>query len=264
MNYVIITENDISQWKDSTGRAYHFPKRYLKYLTKGTIVIYYKGLMKDRSFASKRMTALAHYFGIAQIGDVKQDSDSDKNDYYAEIVNFRPFSSPVLAKQNGAFLESIPISKIRNYWRDGVRVIDKETFDKIISLSDLSDFNTTNDNAQGTTDAYTSAVEGDPKKSYSTRYERDPKLREKAIEIHGLACMGCGFNFEKAYGEWGAGFIHVHHTKPLSDGDGERIVNAETDMIVLCPNCHSMIHRRKKKTLSLDELLLLLKTKTLN
>lgn len=264
MNYVVITENDISQWKDSTGREYHFPKRYLKYLTKGTVVIYYKGLMKDRSYAAKRMTALPHYFGIAQIGEVKRDNDSDKNDYYAEIVNFRPFSSPVLAKQNGAYLESIPTSKLKNYWRDGVREIDKETFDKIFTLSDLNDFNATNDNAQGTTDAYTSATEGNRKQSYSTRYERDPKLREKAIEIHGLACMGCGFNFEKVYGEWGAGFIHVHHTKPLSYGVGERIVNAETDMIVLCPNCHSMIHRRKKKTLSLDELLLLLKTKTLN
>ncbi len=76
--------------------------------------------------------------------------------------------------------------------------------------------------------------------------------------------MGCGFNFEKAYGEWGAGFIHVHHTKPLSNGEGERVVNPLTDMIVLCPNCHSMIHRRRNKTLSLDELLQLLKTKTIN
>ncbi|MGJ1536504.1 HNH endonuclease [Sphingobacterium multivorum] len=76
--------------------------------------------------------------------------------------------------------------------------------------------------------------------------------------------MGCGFNFEKAYGEWGAGIIHVHHTKPLSNGEGERVVNPLTDMIVLCPNCHSMIHRRRNKTLSLDELLQLLKTKTIN
>ncbi|WP_343556840.1 HNH endonuclease [Sphingobacterium sp.] len=254
MNYVIITENDISPWKDSTGREYHFPKRYLKYLTKGTVVIYYKGLMKNRSFASRRMTALVHYFGIAEIGIVKKDTESAKNDYYAEIINFKPFSSPVLAKQNGAFLENIPSTKVNNYWRDGVREIDKTTFDKIISLSDLNDFNATNDNAQGTTNAYTSSAEGNLKQTYSTRYERDPKLRERAIEIHGLTCMGCGFNFEKVYGEWGAGFIHVHHTKPLSDGEGERIVNAETDMIVLCPNCHYMIHRRKKKTLSLDEL----------
>lgn len=263
MNYIIITENDISQWKDNTGRAYHFPKRYLKYLTKGTIVIYYKGLMKDRSFASKRMTAFAHYFGVAEIGEVKKDTESAKNDYYAEIVNFRPFSSPVLAKQNSAFLESIPTSKIKNYWRDGVREIDEKTFNKIFSLSDLNDFNATNDNTQGDLESY-SRPEGKSKLVYSTKYERDITLREKAIEYHGLTCMGCGFNFEKVYGEWGAGFIHVHHTKPLSDGDGERIVNPRTDMVVLCPNCHSMIHRRKNRTLSLNELLLLLKTKTLN
>ncbi|WP_411973692.1 hypothetical protein ACLCDV_11025 [Sphingobacterium sp. Lzh-3] len=55
MNYVVITENDVSQWKDNKGREYHFPKRYLKYLTKGTFIIYYKGRMKDTSFALKRM-----------------------------------------------------------------------------------------------------------------------------------------------------------------------------------------------------------------
>lgn len=263
MKYVIITENDVSQWKDSTGREYHFPKRYLKYLTKGTIVIYYKGLMKDRSFASKRMTASAHYFGIAQIGDVKQDNDSNKNDYYAEIVNFRTFSTPVVAKQNGAFLESIPSAKIKNYWRDGVREIDKETFDKIFALSDLNDLNATNDSGQGDLESY-SRPEGKSKLVYSTIYERDNTLRDKAIEYHGLTCMGCGFNFEKVYGEWGAGFIHVHHTKPLSNGEGEREVNPRTDMVVLCPNCHSIIHRRKNRTLSLEELILLLKTKTLN
>jgi len=104
MNYVVITENDVSQLKDNTGREYHFPKRYLKYLTKGTFIVYYKGRIKDSSFASKRMTRDPHYFGIAEIGEVKQDNDSEKNDYYAEIINFKPFSYPVLAKQNSQFI----------------------------------------------------------------------------------------------------------------------------------------------------------------
>lgn len=263
MNYVIITENDVSQWKDNTGREYHFPKRYLKYLTKGTVIVYYKGRMKDASFALKRMTRNPHYFGIAEIGEVKQDIDSEKNDYYAEIINFKPFSYPVLAKQSGQFIEKIPTSRLKNYWRDGVRPVDEETFNSIIALSDLNNFNATNDSAQEISESYTRS-EGKLKLVYSTKYERDIKLREKAIEIHGLNCMGCGFNFEKAYGEWGAGFIHVHHTKPLSNGEGEREVNPRTDMIVLCPNCHSMIHRRRNKTLNLEELLQLLKTKTTN
>ena len=125
MNYVVITENDVSQWKDNTGREYHFPKRYLKYLTKGTVIVYYKGRMKDASFALKRMTRDPHYFGIAEIGEVKQDIDSEKNDYYAEIINFKPFSYPVLAKKSGQFIEKIPTSRLKNYWRDGVRPVPR-------------------------------------------------------------------------------------------------------------------------------------------
>ena len=74
------------------------------------------------------------------------------------------------------------------------------------------------------------------------------------MEIHGFTCIGCGFNFKEKYGEWGAGFIHVHHTEPLSDGQGIRLVNPETDMVVLCPNCHSIVHRKKNQTLTLSEL----------
>lgn len=65
--------------------------------------------------------------------------------------------------------------------------------------------------------------------------------------------MGCGFNFEKIYGELGKGFIHVHHNKPVSE-TGATHIDPATDMSVLCPNCHSMVHRKKDYTLSLEEL----------
>ena len=45
---------------------------------------------------------------------------------------------------------------------------------------------------------------------YTTRYERSPKNREKAIKKNGNKCMACGFDFEKTYGEIGHHFIHVH------------------------------------------------------
>ncbi|WP_447767583.1 HNH endonuclease [Sphingobacterium faecium] len=262
MKYTVITENDISQWKDNTGKQYHFPKRYLNHITKGTQVVYYKGENKDKSFTPKRLSDLPHYFGIGEIGNVYNDPESTKNDYYAEIINFQPFSYPVIFKQDGSYIEVIPESKKKNYWRDGVRVIDKETFDKIISLSDLDSYNTTNDSEQGEAEAFTS-IEGKSKQILSTKYERNPKLRARAIEVHGLTCMACSFNFKDTYGDWGAGFIHVHHTKPLSNGQGEREVDPVKDMIVLCPNCHSMVHRRKNETLSLEELKSLVKNNTI-
>lgn len=89
---------------------------------------------------------------------------------------------------------------------------------------------------------------------YVKRYERSPENRYKAIKIHGMSCMACGFNFEKVYGEIGKSYIEVHHVVPLSSIDEEIIVNPETDLITVCSNCHRMIHRRKNHVLSLEEL----------
>lgn len=96
-------------------------------------------------------------------------------------------------------------------------------------------------------------TEGGEKVFVATRPERDPKLRVMALEIHGHDCMACKFNFESFYGEIGKNFIEVHHVIPLSEV-GKRETNPETDLVVLCANCHRMVHRRKGICLSLDEL----------
>lgn len=97
-------------------------------------------------------------------------------------------------------------------------------------------------------------LEGKERVCYTTRYERDPKNRQDAIKIHGTVCQGCGFDFEKTYGEIGKGYIEVHHTKPLHKENGSIEVNPETDLICVCANCHRIIHRRKDKVLALKEL----------
>jgi 5-methylcytosine-specific restriction protein A len=89
---------------------------------------------------------------------------------------------------------------------------------------------------------------------YTTRYERSAKNRDAAIKIHGTLCQGCGFGFEKIYGEIGKGYIEVHHTKPLYKEDTVVEINPTTDLICVCANCHRMIHRRKDSVLSLKEL----------
>jgi len=76
----------------------------------------------------------------------------------------------------------------------------------------------------------------------SKRYERSKSLRAEAVRHHGLNCRICDFNFSEAYGEIGAGFIHVHHIDRVADS-GVRVVDVEKDLIPICPNCHAMIHR---------------------
>lgn len=90
---------------------------------------------------------------------------------------------------------------------------------------------------------------------HGNRYERNAKNRLRAIEIHGVDCKGCGFNFEEVYGEIGKDFIEVHHLHPLSNLEGEEIeVNPQTDLIPLCANCHRIVHRKKDGILTIEEL----------
>jgi 5-methylcytosine-specific restriction protein A len=97
--------------------------------------------------------------------------------------------------------------------------------------------------------------EGKQKMVVSVRRERDPRLRADAIRIHGARCSVCTFDFAEVYGDWGDGFIEVHHVVPLNEGDDQgRVTDPATDLIVLCANCHAMVHRRQGVVLTLAEL----------
>ena len=84
------------------------------------------------------------------------------------------------------------------------------------------------------------APEGAALERRVNRYERDPKLREAAIRIHGVNCFGCGINMKETYG-LAKDFIHIHHVKPLATVRGGR-VSPEKDLRPLCPNCHAVVH----------------------
>lgn len=96
--------------------------------------------------------------------------------------------------------------------------------------------------------------EGKQVQYYTTKYERSSINRNAAIKIHGTKCMACGFDFEATYGEIGKNFIEVHHTKPLYSLEQETIIDPKNDLICLCSNCHRMIHRKRYKVFSLEEL----------
>lgn len=84
------------------------------------------------------------------------------------------------------------------------------------------------------------------------RYERDSTARNRCIEALGSRCIVCDFSFAEVYGDTMGDFIHVHHLHPLHLADGERIINPETDLVPICPNCHAVIHTRNPP-LSIEE-----------
>lgn len=257
----VIVENDVSMWSDQTGVIYHFPKRYEKILASGTEVLYYKGRIRDKGFASARLSSSPHYFGKGRIGEVFVDTGSKKGDLYARIEGFTPFQFAVPAKVNGQYFEAIPLSKKANYWRDGVRQLTNENFDAILKSAVLLSSTLDITDAHFELQELESYVEGNKVSYYGTRYERDSKLRAKVIELHGLTCKACAFNFETAYGDYARGYIHVHHLIPISKFGGDKPVDPKTDMVTLCANCHAAIHRRRDVTLSLEQLIKTIKVR---
>ena len=80
--------------------------------------------------------------------------------------------------------------------------------------------------------------------------ERNQDLRNLAKKLHrerteGLRCTVCRFDFAEVYGELGADFAEVHHARPLSEYEAMGAQTSVEDLVVVCANCHRMLHRRR-------------------
>jgi predicted HNH restriction endonuclease len=88
-------------------------------------------------------------------------------------------------------------------------------------------------------------LEGAKKQITVNAYERNPIARQKCLEYNGYICTVCTFISSDMYGEIGNDFIHVHHLKELNQIGEEYEVDSINDLRPVCPNCHSMLHKRK-------------------
>ena len=95
--------------------------------------------------------------------------------------------------------------------------------------------------------------EGEAKEIKSKRYERSRVNREICLAHKGYSCHACGFNFLERYGQLGKDYIEVHHTTPVSEMGDNYKIDIDRDLVPVCSNCHSMIHRRNPP-LSIEEL----------
>ncbi len=95
--------------------------------------------------------------------------------------------------------------------------------------------------------------EGSKRERRHLATERSPAVRTAAPALQGIDCGICDFSYVERYGSLGAGFAEVHHLKPLGGLRKATRVNPKTDVIVVCANCHRMLHRTDPP-LSPDEL----------
>jgi uncharacterized protein DUF3883 len=119
----------LNAWNDVEGVHYHYPSKYQGKIKTGGPFVYYRGVHRTEG---KR--GPAEYVGTGRIGDIWADPEP-RNDrrkaYYCGIDDYRRFAVPVPAKIGGVTLEQIPA----NLWRDGVRMIDPEVFNRILNLA---------------------------------------------------------------------------------------------------------------------------------
>ncbi len=131
MNYTIITDNGGGEdqiYHDIEGQIYTFPPMYRLKLLPGTQVVYHRNKKTSTSsFIPTRLSDDSHYFGVAEIGEVRPTNDGNLR---ATITNFRPFKYAVeIHKSDGSYYEKNP------FWQQGVRSANKEVYDAIVAAS---------------------------------------------------------------------------------------------------------------------------------
>jgi len=84
-------------------------------------------------------------------------------------------------------------------------------------------------------------------------YERSPKARAACIAHWGLACQACGMTFGERYGPQAAGYIHVHHLRPLAAVGAEYVLDPVNDLVPVCPNCHAVMHLRREEPYTVED-----------
>jgi 5-methylcytosine-specific restriction enzyme A len=95
------------------------------------------------------------------------------------------------------------------------------------------------------------AVEGIASEALRLLRSRNVGIREAKIARHRAAnagrlpceIPGCGFDFAAEYGIAGQDYAQVHHLKPIAEGERKTTLR---ELIVVCANCHVMLHRLPK------------------
>ena len=194
---------------------------------------------------------LDHYSGAML--DRMQSSFADRKDLF--------FSFERLAKERNnkfsVFLNGTPLeSGDETIWREFNLVVSKSYSTEDSEFSSLAacllDFfclillllvDETEWNSPPKSEETLGEYEGALSRVQVNKYERNRYNRALCLSYYGFACRGCNNILEEVYGPLGANVIHVHHIVPVSQMGSSYRLDPIKDLIPLCPNCHTIVHR---------------------
>ncbi len=179
-------------------------------------------------------------------------------------VSTNDFGKYTFQNQDGFSLNQQGILFLNNHISQCEYIYDNDfEYNENIEIANNIYTSTTSDKKFITYNEDNTIVEGESIEHINKSKKRSAILRETAIEHyrdeHGhIKCHVCGFDFLDYYGEIGRLFIHIHHEHPICEYDDEGSVQNLLDAVEkvkpVCANCHCMLHRKKAKVLSIDEL----------
>lgn len=102
------------------------------------------------------------------------------------------------------------------------------------------------------------AVEGAMTEQLHYVRGRNRALRDKVIAASNGSCQACGVNYRDRFEGRGSRVLQVHHKKQLAISDAPRLTRT-SDLVVLCANCHCLIHMNPLKALTLSTLVKMLR-----
>lgn len=191
---------------------------------------------------SDTLNSLGSRLGIRHEADYR-----NPNGVYMKMMNFRRFDPLFTASGKVGLTRGNKLEEV--IWKEFASEPDNlqktaKAIRKAVSTGLDDDIFGDMDEAIGITEAPEGRL---LTRMHQTR-ERNKTLvaaaKTRALKTLGtLSCEACSFDFGKAYGPHGDGFIEVHHCKPvhtLVEGSKTKL----EDLALLCANCHRVLHRR--------------------
>jgi len=177
------------------------------------------------------------------------------NGVYMKLMNFRRLDPDYVAEGKKGLTRGNQDEECvwAQFASDPVRLVAVARFIRLGISKDFSNVDLAGSDEPGIEEA----EEGKVATRMHRYRERDRRLvveaKAQAMKRYGrLACAACGFDFSKQYGVLGANIIDVHHAKPVHTMlPGEKTNVA--DLVLLCSNCHRVVHS-KRKWLSIEDI----------